>query len=202
MFRKAAPSKGIMSLLTSAHMKSEVKTKFPGGDGRNAFSLWASQDNRSKVRATCVGAVFFGASLCRQPSPRIHSTVRFGERSQAHMGDSGLCLLCSFSRSFFSLLLHFIARSKVIGELSGQGTSQLRGLSRTVHPRRTFGSLPASRIRCRSPARFQPGGVPHCASRTWLSRWVGLRYREIVWRRTPAGFARAPAGCAGSCAGC
>jgi hypothetical protein len=41
-------------------MKSEVKTKFPDSDSQN-FSLWASQDDRSKVRAACVGAVCFGA---------------------------------------------------------------------------------------------------------------------------------------------
>jgi len=69
------------------------------------------------------------ASLCRQLSPRIHATVRFGERSQAHMGDSGLRFFSLEAFSSKLLCLSALARSKVIGELSGQGTSQLRGLS-------------------------------------------------------------------------
>jgi hypothetical protein len=113
-------------LLTSAHMKSEVKTDFPRSESQSGLLL-TSQDDRSKVRAACVCAVFLGWAG-RQPSPRIHSTVRFGERSQAHMGDSGL--LSSCLRSCFAFFLSaWLARSKVIGELSGQGTSQLRGLA-------------------------------------------------------------------------
>jgi len=106
--------------LTSAHMKSEVKTDLSPWRRPEAFSLLASQDDRSKSRVACVLGRPRWALAQRQLSPRIHSTVRFGERSQAHMGDSGVALH-TLEASF--------SQSMVIGEISGQGTSQLRGLS-------------------------------------------------------------------------
>lgn len=94
-----------------------------------------------------------------------------------------------------------VARSKVIGELSGQGTNQLRGLVTAVRPSRTFGSLPASRIRCRcrplGPAAHRTALAARC-----LRRWVEPRFRGIVWHRTVGRCPTAPTGRAGLCAGC
>ena len=112
-------------------MKSEVKTNFPNSEDQKFFALGLAGrpfDGSWGVRLRR----FLWASARRQPSPRIHSTVRFGERSQAHMGDSGPLHIFSSKhlRSIFLLsVCAWLARSKVIAELSSQGTSQLRGVS-------------------------------------------------------------------------
>ena len=89
-----------------AHEK-RGQDKVPQRRRPERVSLWASQDNRSKVRATCVRAVFFGLASAGSRLVRIHSTVRFGERSQAHMGDSGL-LLSALWKLFLSLQSFFV----------------------------------------------------------------------------------------------
>jgi hypothetical protein len=91
-------------------MKSEVKTKFPNSEGQNIFVLISQDERRRFVRRASVLRRMGVA--CGQLFPRIHSTVRIGERSQAHMGDWTTW-----------------GSSKVIGELSGQRTIQLRGLA-------------------------------------------------------------------------
>jgi len=163
-------------------MKSEAKTKFSSGEGRKSFRSWPRRTNgqRFAERASAPSSLGFAR---RQPSPRIHSTVRFGERSQAHMGDSelGCCFsleASSFSAKLLSLSPHFVARSKVIGELSGQGTSQLRGLSRTACPSRRFGSLPASRIRC----RCRLSG----ARRRWPGSFIQARRENLARASRPS----------------
>ena len=90
--------------MTSAHMKSEAKTKFSSGEGRKSFRSWPRRTNGQRFveRASAPSSLGFAR---RQPSPRIHSTVRFGERSQAHMGDSELGCCFSLEASSFSAKL-------------------------------------------------------------------------------------------------
>ena len=109
-----------VSLLTSAHMKSEVKTNFPNSEDQKFFALglagrpfegsWGVRPRR-----------FLWASARRQPSPRIHSTVRFGERSQAHMGDSGASAHLFFEASFSCLFVLGLPGPRSLGSCRARG---------------------------------------------------------------------------------
>lgn len=112
-----------------------------------------------------------GLALPAAVSPRIHSTVRFGKRSQAHMGDSG-------ALSFLSLSLH-LPGPRSSGSCRARGPASY-GDSRSprVHAEGLGLSRPPGSAAA-AGALFQPGGAPHGASRTWPSRRVGLGFREI-----------------------
>jgi len=156
------------------------------------FSLLASQDDHSKVREACVRAVFFGLQFA---GSFLRGFTRPCVSVNALRHTWG-------TRVFFSLSLCFSCPVQGHWGVVGPGDQPATGIITAVHPSRTFGSLLSLPDPLPPPARSQPGGAPHRASRTLPSRWVGPRLREISWGRTLAGSSTAPAGCAGLCAGC
>ena len=92
------------------------------------------------------GAVCFWLSGFRRLEPRIHSTVRFGERAQAHMGDSGGAVFFFSSKLLFLLSLLRLPGPRSWGSCRARGPASYGNACRHG-PSRTSGSLPASRIR-------------------------------------------------------
>ena len=192
-------------------MKSGVKTKFRSGDGRNAFRSWPRRTTVGRFvrRASAPSSV--GLRSAGSRLPRIHSTVRFGERSQAHRGDSGSPSFLSLEASSFSFFFFFkasslcpcLARSRVIGELSGQGTSQLRGLSRAVRPRRTFGFLPRLPVpRTAAGSLFSPAAFRTALAARGFRGGLGLGSEKSLRLKLPPALPEHEQGVQDFCAGC
>lgn len=176
-------------LLTSAHMKSEVNTDLHRRRKPNAFFAF-DLAGRPFERPVRLGLAPLCSPYLRlwRPYPRLHSTCVSVNALRHTCGTRDFC-----SQS----LLH--SRSKVIGELSGRGTSQLRELV-----------LPQSKPNVRvspglpEPRRRRAGWYPamlHHSTRTRFSRWVEAAFRENVAYQSPDLRATVPAACSTLCAG-